>query len=391
MKNFILTLFLVMSLSLAFGQSPYQEYHAQGIMNVNLSQTLNADGIQVSKNKPTGKYAVRSNIGINDIIQTINKSSNSEFRLKKITSSRLQVSKKSHQFDQYFDNVRIEGGFLSVVVSDSKVLAIYPKVFEGINISTLPSFSIKQIESKVIKQTVIKSELVISPRFGNYKLVWKISYSEKDMPIEAWIDAHTGEILDEVEHVMNLEGQTQTYGTQVLNDNTQGGVTTLETPDGTIQVFSNGSFNCSVWDDNDILSTTNTTDWGQDASDHCVQSFHAATEIVPTFSCLGIDFGNVHVDCGLTLQNAFSNLCSTVDETYIRFGTMNGTGTSIALYDVMGHELAHTYLLEFLDYTNPQGNEAIHEGLADVFGTFTESKVSGLDWVIGDDEPEVSN
>ena len=45
---------------------------------------------------------------------------------------------------------------------------------------------------------------------------------------------------------MNLEGQTQTYGTQVLNDNTQGGVTTLETPDGTIQVFSNGSFNCSV-------------------------------------------------------------------------------------------------------------------------------------------------
>jgi Thermolysin metallopeptidase, alpha-helical domain len=52
----------------------------------------------------------------------------------------------------------------------------------------------------------------------------------------------------------------------------------------------------------------------------------------------------------------------------------------------------HTYLTQFIDYTNSNGNAALHEGISDVIGTYIESLIpsnQGVDWLMSDDEPAI--
>ncbi len=384
----LLSFFLIFFTGLMAQPSNYQDYYSQGILNNNLIEDLGREGIELSKKSTNGNIEFSNSVKLPVVLNSLEKITQSEFRFKRIDKSRLSATKKFFQYDQFYRNVKIESSHLSILIKDQKPVAIYPKIFRDIKIQTSAKITLDQIESTILKQDIVDSELLISPLFGDYTLVWKISHND-DYPKTTWVDANNGTILKTIERKFNLLGCTQTYGVQTINDNTQGGVTTLESPNGDIVVYNDGGFFCN-WDENTIPSTTFPV-WSFDpsVSKHCIQAMHTATEIQTSFECLDIEFGTINVDCGISQTNAFSLGCSTVDDAFVSFGT-HPNGTSLALYDVMGHELGHTYLNQFLNYTDPTANAALHEGIADILGTYTESKVNGLDWVIGDDEPIIA-
>ncbi len=102
---------------------------------------------------------------------------------------------------------------------------------------------------------------------------------------------------------------------------------------------------------------------------------------------LGIEFTDAHVGWQPLFNNARSNspgIPSTRSEHL--FGIIGGAST--VEYDVIAHELGHTILREFISSAQIQGG-SLHEAISDMFGTYIESKLTGLDWVMGDDMPLV--
>ena len=54
-------------------------------------------------------------------------------------------------------------------------------------------------------------------------------------------------------------------------------------------------------------------------------------------------------------------------------------------FDIIGHELGHTFLNSFIG-SNNFGNASLHEAIGDMLGTYVESVFQdSIDWKIGDD------
>lgn len=67
-------------------------------------------------------------------------------------------------------------------------------------------------------------------------------------------------------------------------------------------------------------------------------------------------------------------------------------GIPVSLFDIMAHELSHCYLLEFLEFGSNSETNALHEGIADIFGSYIENFTPPyqLDWITGDDVTDLA-
>lgn len=225
-----------------------------------------------------------------------------------------------------------------------------------------------------------------------YILTWRVSYSNDGLK-EAWIDAQTGEVIKNIDAMSDLKApiETTSYSTYQegayvdLNDYTSGGKTYLQISDGSLKVYDSGS--CDEF--SSLPSTTNQYSWGLEATPHAYQTFYVFDHVMSFFKQMNIDFNGVKV-ATCTDDKADSNPKNTMSSSTFRLGKANYAGASAtySLYDVVAHELAHTYMYQFLD-TDEKGNKSLHEAIADMYGTYIEYRIqnNSADWVIGDDEP----
>lgn len=322
--------------------------------------------------------------------------------------SRFDENIEFRRYEQYFKGVKVEGGGVTVayrITGDGPVgtngpcdelYMISPYIFTEIDINVNPDIDENQLTSIVGGSLSKQAELVIENNLlgnCNYSLVWRVLYNDGS-PKLSWISAHDGTILKTIDSRININAPTVTYGTQMLNDDNQGSTTFLRTPDGRITSYDFFSIGCpsdplveSEWT-NDLIPTTSNSEWTTEAAEEVYQAFYVTSEVDQAYQSIGIVFGNINVS-SCSVQNAFSIRGSTIEDAYIMLGQLGSD--PLSLVDVVAHELGHTYLNDFLNYTNTGGNATLHEGISDIIGTYIESLIQGIDWVMGDDEPNVAN
>lgn len=227
-----------------------------------------------------------------------------------------------------------------------------------------------------------------------FRLTWKAKYTKNGGKV-SWVDAQNGTILKTIEGGTGLSAPTKNYGNVQLDDINVGNLTSLISTGNRVRTYDFGNSGpnqafviATEWDAS-LIPTTTANEWTTSVAPKRVyQAHHVVTQGLPAFSGLGINFGTVNV-ASSEIIDASANLQATVANAYILLGKVGGT---TGLFDVAAHELAHCYLLDgILDYTLT-GNRSLHEGLADIFGTYIEFKVQGyVDWAIGDDDGAVKD
>lgn len=341
------------------------------------------------------------------IFQKMGVTTGTTFLLVKETKSRLDSAKFFRKYQQYYNGVEVEGGgyttaYIGPNGPTDPCLAAYmlvPHILTGISLNHDPTVSSTSIPSILEVQNVLSTKLLVSHNLANqceYKLVWQVEY-HKDYPKISWIDAHSGVVIRTIDSRASHNAPTITYGPQFLNDKTIGTTTTLEAPDGSIIVydFDNdcpGTFT-SAWGQPAIPFTTDNDEWTNESTPGAYQTFWVTSQVLPLYKDIGIDFGTVHMgSC-----NEFGAFClsgSNTNSAFITIGTLfNNSNLTLGTFDFIAHELGHAFLFEFTRYSNI-GNQTLHEGIADIFGTYIESLIpinNGIDWVIGDDIPQVAS
>lgn len=337
------------------------------------------------------------------LFQKLGVTTGTTFQLEKETKSRLDSTKFFRKYQQYYYGVEVEGGgYTTAYIGPggptdpcAEAYMMAPHILTEISLNHNPTVPSTNIPSILDVQNVESSKLLITHNLTNqceYKLVWRVAYN-KDYPKISWIDAHTGSVIRTVDSRMNHNAPTPTYGNQFLNDRTDGNSTSLQTPDGRVRTYDFNAncpagINLNEWTENLIPVTNNVTEWTNEADPEVYQVFQVVSSVVPEFDELGIEFGVVRA-AACDDDNAFSLFGSTIDNAFIQIGFWNGRPFS--LFDLAAHELGHTYLNQFLNYTNT-GNRSLHEGISDIIGTYIESQIQGnIDWIMFDDEPLIGN
>ncbi|MEN9385347.1 MAG: hypothetical protein RLZZ185_88 [Bacteroidota bacterium] len=337
------------------------------------------------------------------LFQKLGVTTGTAFQLVKETKSRLDSTKFFRKYQQYYYGVEVDGGgYTTAYIGPggptdpcAEAYMMAPHILTEISLNHNPTVPSTNIPSILEVQNVESSKLLVTHNLTNqceYRLVWRVAYN-KDYPKISWIDAHTGSVIQTIDSRMNHNAPTPTYGNQFLNDRTDGNSTSLQTPDGRVRTYDFNA-NCPIginlneWTENLIPVTNNATEWTNEADPEVYQVFHVVSSVVPEFDELDIEFGVVRA-AACDDDNAFSLFGSTIDNAFIQIGFWNDRPFS--LFDLAAHELGHTYLNQFLNYTNT-GNRSLHEGISDIIGTYIESQIQGnVDWIMFDDEPLIGN
>ena len=339
------------------------------------------------------------------LFENLNLDKETSFKMVRENRSRLDNLEFYRTYQQYYQGLEVEGGGFTAALKTNtpddpcaEIFFLSPNVLTGVNISLDPLTSNEDVRNILKTEHIVKQALIISHNLNadcEYNLAWRVECLKDGVPTKAWIDAQSGKILKEIlieSPNINIDAETETYGTQTLVNFKSNSTTFLKSLDGTIKVFDFGTSSCpqhgplvqSEWTDDKIPQTNNTI-WKDETTKAYYQAFYVISQVKPLFSSLGINFKNINVaNCNeLANQSSFTANESTLDDTYIAFGVANNTTS--ALIDIAAHELTHAYLFQFLKYEG--GSAAVHEGLADIIGTYIESLFQKkIDWVIGDDD-----
>lgn len=325
-----------------------------------------------------------------------------------------------HRFQQYYKNIEvIDGGFTIMTENhdddiESKpppchncppvdpckdVVALFsPHIYENISISVTPTISILNLgQSLDTPATIISgTELKIVHNLTKnceYKLIYKIAYvSEAEGDMIGWVDAHTGQLLYKHSPHNFKNAPTADHGVKIMNDTHSGSNTLLQ--NSRLKCYDMAPYSDHrIFNSYDIPQSPSNRDWNNtDANPEAFQLFWMADEVLDVFANnLGINFVDVHVGFNPTFPGAVSKCCGTPStSSYFTFGgDFSGNHLSGVEYDIIGHEFGHAYIRQFLSSDRIEGR-SLHEGLADIFGTYIEYIFQGsIDWVIGDNIPQI--
>jgi Zn-dependent metalloprotease len=342
------------------------------------------------------------------ILQEMGVDVGTTFEFVRETKSRLDNTRFYQKFKQLYNGVEVQGGGYTIeyigtggpVNPCGGVAYLFaPHILNNINLSTRPMVESTAIPRILGVDKTQKPLLIITHNLNNqckYNLTWEVIYELEGKPTISWVDALSGNILNTIDVTMNHNAPTETYGSQDLLDK-EGVLTTLESPDSRVVMYDFGA-TCpsSVLDENQwtstlIPQTSNQTKWTTEADPKTFQAFWVTSQVVPLYEGIDINFEKISV-ANCDEETAFSLTGSTTQKAFIALGNIGGSTT--AIFDVIAHELGHTYLNQFLGYSSTGGNRTLHEGISDILGTYIESLVpsnNGVDWVMGDDEPNVAN
>ncbi len=339
--------------------------------------------------------------GIESLHDLLGVDTGSTFELTMVTPSRFNSNKEYSRYQQYHNNVKVEGGGYTVVsiANDggdpcAPPWALSPFIGSNIDVSTTPTFAEINLDTIFTSENGLKSELTIVQNLlyeCNYHLTWRVAYSNNGGKI-SWVDAMTGVVLKTIDSDMGLNAFTQNYGQRNL-DNYNDGTSRMISTDLRVWTYDFGTdcptsppIDLDEWTDDKIPTTTLDT-WGTVASSQVYQAHWAATQTLPVFDALGLNFERINIGvCEEDIAKAIAE--STMAVTYLTIGERSGR--SLGLYDIVAHELGHAFLYQFMKYNNI-GAQSLHEGISDMIGTYVESviQLGTTDWGFGDDDTQI--
>ncbi len=332
------------------------------------------------------------------VIQRMGLDVGTTFALLREEFSLLDSTIKYRTYEQYYHGIKVDGGGYTVVFRIAgeptdpcdEAFMLFPHVLTGINLSSNSNILAADLPDMLSVDNLYESELLITHHIEyqcEYRLAWRVVYEDETLKV-AWIDAMTGEIIKTAAILAHLNAPTQAYGTQNLTDRTIGGQTTLETPDQKIAVYNfatcpNSKLSSGEWVSS-LIPVTNAAQWSIEANPKVYQAYYVIVPIVENYKTINIKFDKVNAGV-CNKRGAFAILGPTTNIAYVLFG--EESGQSYAVFDVAGHELAHTYLSKYLTY-DKIGNKTLHEGICDMLGTYVEYlSTNNLDWLLADDDP----
>lgn len=376
------------------GQLKYyaNEIQSNGLMDFNLSRMKD---INVNNFQP--------------ILALMNVSPQNTFILEMESIDPFDNQRKTLRYQQYYKGVSVEGGGYALTTTTDpcpKGLMMSPFIASNIALNVLPQLSSTAAKSNIMSQLnipieKIQNELVVTQNILNdcvYRLAWRNTCTANGGSI-VWVDANNGAILKQRKSDIYINAPTINYGNLVmLNDKTTNGVTKLETPSGDIVAYDFTNQDCSAINEPSqflpsAVPQTPNINWTIEADKSVYQTFYVTGLVAAGYKSLGINFKKINIGSGCndpkSEETKFLGLSPPNGDTYIVTGTIGGK--SVATFDVIAHELLHSYLQQQMKiYTSYPQQGALHEGLADIFGTYMEylyqkSKGGGIDWIIGDD------
>jgi hypothetical protein len=279
------------------------------------------------------------------------------------------------------------------------VMMIAPQIYEGLDASvpTSPLIGLAGIASYLPASAVpasVEGELRIVDNIKGdcaYRLVWKLHYTDAAQGDRVgWVDAQTGELLNEASRHANKNAPTADWGIQNMPDSEDGNNTMLRNDRLAVHDMSE----VSVWEvvnlrsnfnDNQIPISPSSRNWNDtDANPEVFQAFWMSDLVLGVFaSALDVHFVDVRIGVHPTAIGAISFEPGTPGErANFAFGLYDGVPT--VEYDIIGHELGHAVIRQFFGTSQIQ-SRSLHEGLADIFGTYIEAVLhpDGLNWILG--------
>ncbi|HZV70177.1 MAG TPA: M4 family metallopeptidase [Saprospiraceae bacterium] len=375
---------------------------------------------KVKRVNPDGSMQFFDDVSIsdNDIINYLNVDEQYTFDIQNERASRFDTGLSYFRFQQFYRGIKVEhGGY--VIKSKGKlpegnfdVRQFTPFLFYGIDLDTKPVINEDNIVEILGVASVEEMELIISDRFkGTFQLIWKVHF--KDPLIKcAWIDAQTGETLMINEDLMHKNAPTEDYSTKPMQDVNIGPKTFLQTEvdpemDGGVITYDFDlanlyEINVTDFTSNLIpaMSSANSSWINSGVSESVFQAHWIVTNLREKYlSDFGIDYQLLHIGANcdnyyniiiepetLSIQQptAGALTISTLEEGWIIIG--HNDNSTLAEFDVLGHEMGHVFLNEFLDHSVVSAG-SLHEGIADMFGVYMESEFQSLDWEMGDNVP----
>jgi len=317
--------------------------------------------------------------------------------------SRFDENIEFRRYEQYFKGVKVEGGGVTAAYRIpgngpvgpngpcDELYMLSPYLFTEIDIDVNPQIVESQLSAILNVEEIKRTELIVEQFNCSYRLIWKADYY-KNKSLTSWVDANTGIEVKTIESTQFKNAPTEDYGIQDLDDSEEDNLTRLVSQDGSIITYDfdgTGLFDIEDTDylDNLIPTSNTNVDWElTDADANVYQAHWVTSTTVDFFDLLGIDFGTIHVGANCTGLNAGALFGSNLTEGFIVIGESNGS--TLAEFDIVGHELGHIFLNEFLDY-DEGGNASLHEGIADMLGVFIEMQQNNgtPDWEMGEDVP----
>src|SRR5688572_7486201 len=350
-----------------------------------------------------------------EILNYLNVGSNTTFKIQTERSSIFNNNISCSRYQQYYKAIKVEnGGYVikidnNQVANNSKIKLLTPFLLYGINLDTAPNINLNHLKEILGNPKILQTELLISDRFKNeFQLIWKVRFNGSGAK-EAWVDAQNGQILHMKDGYSFKNAPTEDYGQKSMVDVNIGNTTYLQTEadpenNGGIVTYDFELANLYELDETDFTSnliptSTPGIEWSDsDAAENVFQAHWIITQLKQRFyDDFGIDFQLLHVgaNCDNYVEvmmqpvqspNAAALTISDLDEGWIIIG--HSENSTLAEFDVLAHELTHVFLLEYL-YPGIFGQDAIEEGIADMFGVYMESVFQSLDWQIADDVPLV--
>lgn len=281
------------------------------------------------------------------------------------------------------------------------ITALAPHIYEVMGAApTVPTITEQSISNHLpypVNEVAIKSsKLKIVgniKRDCEYRLAWQIDYTrQSEGEFIGWLDAQTGELLFNKHKHDYKNAPTTDWGVQWMDDEEDGNNTVLRNErlvaydmTGVAEFFTSDLGD--DFDSDQIPESPTNRDWNNtDAPEDVFQAFWMTDQVIETYQTeLDIGFSDVHIGVHPTATGAtsFGPAIPSEKSTYV-FGLINGDPT--IEYDVIGHELGHTVIREYFSSGMIEGG-SLHEGIADMLGTYIEAELNGLDWQMGDDIP----
>ncbi len=324
----------------------------------------------------------------------------------------------THEFrDQFYHNIPIEHALSVIHYQDGKVIYINGDIHNQLSIGTTPFIQKEAAAQTALAKVGITTQewqavleqrhssatdaphpqehrmentLVICPHDGKYFLTWKSHIISPQLSTYkyVYIDAQTGEVIDVQEASLSCHvgtAETSYRGEQTILTNQFGPNFVLHNDCFPANIRTRDPFWDFFDDDND---------WDSDIPfERAARTAHFG--VTGAFDY----FNNTHGQIGLDGSGIVNVEIVEINNAYYQTGTLTigfGTGANslsadddFTPPDACGHEFTHGMLYHSGGITNLSNyeTEALHEGIADIFGVEVEAFIDNAapEWSLGEE------
>ncbi len=321
-----------------------------------------------------------------DFISYVNLNEDYRFEL----SSRNELNDRTiERYQQTYKGVKIETGGFSLILGgggDPCRVSALAFIQSNINVSFQNDVEIDDLDN-IVEGNIETAELALT-KIGattcQLNLVWKATYVDASGYKIGWIDADSGEILKsrDANDLMFNSSEKKSIGiNSFTNSGTPSGINLYDL--GPINSMNSGCFDVTAAE---LFGTSLICSNLSDNQSNLLSQFTSITGCLSNPSApLGpISFGTINagIGCGGCNSSPAAIFGSNTTTANFTFPSCSDAHD----FEIIGHELGHSYLNTFFPSTTSNLHAGLHEYFADMFALYAASLGCGdFDWIIGDD------